>query len=168
MSLESIRLMSVDDLDAVWAIQKSCNPAPWTREQWQEELEQELSQILVVTDDETDEQIYAYLVVRVLASIDIVDIAVRPDFRGLGFAKRLLQFAIRLGIQRQLQEIWLEVRANNASAVQLYQKTGFTIRSKYPRYYSNGDDAYRMALDLEGDVRLRLDENNNDNEGLEQ
>jgi ribosomal protein S18 acetylase RimI-like enzyme len=45
-----------------------------------------------------------------------------------------------------VDEIWLEVSANNRSAIALYSKSGFEKLNTIPNYYSNGSDALRMHL----------------------
>lgn len=168
MGPTSIRFASIDDIEALHRLQCSSNPAPWTLDQWRVELEQGISEIFVLTDDETDSEMHGYIVIRLLEGIHIVDVAVDPSSRGLGFGLRLVRAAVRRGLRGQFPDVWLEVRSTNDAAVQLYQKVGFTIRSKHPGYYSNGDDAYRMALDLAGDLKLRIDDETSLGEGFDQ
>ena len=42
----------------------------------------------------------------------------------------------------------LEVRTDNRLAIRLYERRGFRIAERLPRYYQNGDDAYLMIRPL--------------------
>lgn len=78
----------------------------------------------------------------------VVSIAVHPDYRRMGVGERLLKETVknlkRLGVSR----VVLEVRVDNEPAVSLYRKMGFKISELLRGYYWNGEDAYRMVLDL--------------------
>lgn len=43
-------------------------------------------------------------------------------------------------------QIVLETEATNASALRLYESLGFLRDKRLPRYYLNGNDAYRLKL----------------------
>lgn len=45
-------------------------------------------------------------------------------------------------------EIDLEVNANNGPALRLYEKAGFTVAGRRPKYYNNTDDAVLMRKEL--------------------
>lgn len=45
-------------------------------------------------------------------------------------------------------EIWLEVHKNNVSAINLYEKQGFDIVGRRPRYYPDGGEAVLMNLKI--------------------
>jgi ribosomal-protein-alanine N-acetyltransferase len=49
---------------------------------------------------------------------------------------------------RKADEIYLEVRISNTSAIKMYQKLRFEIKSRLRSYYRDGEDAYLMALEL--------------------
>jgi ribosomal-protein-alanine N-acetyltransferase len=52
-------------------------------------------------------------------------------------------------ISRKTDEIYLEVRVSNETAVRMYEKSlGFQIKSRLRAYYRDGEDAYLMALEL--------------------
>ncbi len=46
------------------------------------------------------------------------------------------------------REIWLEVHENNHDARNLYEKIGFQVTSRRPRYYSDGGAALLMSWRL--------------------
>jgi ribosomal-protein-alanine N-acetyltransferase len=51
-------------------------------------------------------------------------------------------------VNRKCDEIYLEVRTSNMSAVRMYEKLGFQIKSRLRTYYRDGEDAFLMALEF--------------------
>jgi ribosomal-protein-alanine N-acetyltransferase len=126
---------------------------PWTEEHFRTELEKPYSQVLLLTDDETDSKIGGYIVFWLMFDeCQILDVATDLPFRGLGFAKRLVRQAVQQAQRKGITKIILEVRKVNAPAIQLYHGLGFVIRQIRKQFYSNGDDAYEMLLDLQTNI----------------
>lgn len=147
----SIRPVTPDDLDGVVAVEARVHVAPWMKEHFEGELLKPYSVSWALTDDETDSLILAYCVFWAMGdSLEILNIAVDLPYRGHGFAKLLLQQAIREGLKRQVKHLILDVRKGNLPAVGLYQRAGFAITQYRKSFYTNGEDAYHMSLDLEG------------------
>ena len=78
----------------------------------------------------------------------VVSVAVLEEHRGKGVGTALMLEGINGIIIRKSEEIYLEVRVSNESAVQLYKKLGFIIKSRLKSYYRDGEDAFLMAKDL--------------------
>ena len=66
---------------------------------------------------------------------DMMNIAVRPDFRRLGVAESLVSALCDHLRRRQVRSLSLEVRASNAPAKALYEKLGFAQVGCRPNYY---------------------------------
>ncbi len=64
--------------------------------------------------------------------IEILNLAVAPDFRRLGIASLLLE-----GLLANSASFFLEVRESNAAAQALYRKFGFVVIGRRPDYYEN-------------------------------
>ncbi len=148
----SLRPATEEDLSKIGKIERQAHLAPWTEENFRQELEKPFSHILVMTDDETDSMIAGYIVFWFMyEDCHILDLAVDLPYRGLGFARQMVRQAVTLAEKKGLYKIFLEVRKTNHAAIQLYQSLNFTITHVHKSFYSNGEDAYQMTLDLKGD-----------------
>jgi [ribosomal protein S18]-alanine N-acetyltransferase len=78
----------------------------------------------------------------------VVSVAVLPEHRAKGLGKALMLEGINGVMSRKSDEIYLEVRRSNESAIKMYQKLGFQIKSRLRTYYRDGEDAYLMALEF--------------------
>ena len=81
---------------------------------------------------------------------DIQTLAVVHEFRGRGVGGKLLDGLLERARHDQLLEVFLEVRADNEVAQELYLSRGFREIARRPGYYQpDGVDAVVMALDLD-------------------
>lgn len=60
----------------------------------------------------------------------IANVAVQPEFRRRGIARALTERALSHARQRRAQAIWLNVRADNPAALNLYSDLGFVERAR--------------------------------------
>jgi ribosomal-protein-alanine N-acetyltransferase len=151
--LASIRPASPDDLNRVLAVEKKVHAAPWTLEHFVQELETRHSQFWVLTDDETDEKIMGYIVFWVLENqAQILNVAVDFEYRGLGLGERLVREAVNKSMRLGLKKVTLEVRSSNTGAQGLYDKVGFHTTHIRKGFYSDGQDAKCLELDLTNTV----------------
>jgi [ribosomal protein S18]-alanine N-acetyltransferase len=72
---------------------------------------------------------------------EILDLAVAKRFRRQGNARFLLENFLRLGRERGIREVFLEVRESNAPAIELYRSFGFSATGRRPNYYRDPDEA---------------------------
>ena len=148
----SLRPATESDLEKIVAIESKVHVAPWNLEHFRAELDKPYSRLLVMTDDETDEQIAGYIVAWLMFDeCQILNLAVDLPYRGLGFAKKMIQKIIQQAIQKNLNRVTLDVRKGNLPAIQLYQSNGFVILQVRKAFYSNGEDAYMMGLAFNSD-----------------
>ena len=146
----SLRPATPDDLPGLFEIESRVHVAPWTLEHLQAELEKPYSQVLLLSDDETDEKIIGYVVYwTMLDDCQILNVVVDLPYRGLGHAQTMVREACKQAIKKGIKSANLEVRKTNIPAIQLYQKLGFSISAIRKGFYSNGEDAYFMTLPLE-------------------
>ena len=83
--------------------------------------------------------------IKLFDEAHVTTIGVHPDYRGRGLGELLFVALIDEAIRRNVAWLTLEVRVSNVTAQNLYQKYGFTVQGRRPRYYSdNNEDAYIM------------------------
>ena len=57
----------------------------------------------------------------------IANVAVKPEFRGLGIASALTQQALRFAKAKHAWQVWLQVSSENQAAQKMYEKLGFDL-----------------------------------------
>ncbi len=77
-----------------------------------------------------------YLGRDVLDEVHILQLAVAPAFRRKGLASLLMRYVLEKKYREGLRHAWLEVRASNRAAQQLYAGLGFIIASRRKNYYA--------------------------------
>ena len=148
----SLRPATTEDLEAVLKIENEVHVSPWSEEHFRAELTKPYSQFLVFTDDETDSVVAGYFICWVMFDeCQILNVATSLQHRGLGFAKQMIQKAVSIAVKKDIKKVVLEVRKTNSPAIQLYHKLNFNITHVRKSFYSNGEDAYQMTLNLEGE-----------------
>ena len=80
----------------------------------------------------------------------LYSIAVDPDRRGGGLGARLLADCDALAFDRDRIILRLEVRADNAGAIELYRRLGYRAIGRYLHYYADQTDALRLEKRLRG------------------
>ncbi len=82
--------------------------------------------------------------------IEILNLAVAPEARRKGVARRLVGEALAWGKSSGARRAFLEVRESNRAAIRLYESLGFIAAGRRPRYYANPvEDGLLLAHDLE-------------------
>ena len=144
----TIRRMTVDDVDAVHAIEQATFAMPWSRQSFYEEMTRNACARYLVAVLDTGEIVGFAGVWVVMDEGHITNIAVRADHRGQGIGRaltaQLMQYAANLGVVYMT----LEVRRSNEVAQHVYLSHGFIqvgVRKKY--YDDNGEDALFMVCD---------------------
>ena len=80
----------------------------------------------------------------VLDEADIMNIAIKKDYRRQGIATLLLNHILNICGEKNIKTINLEVNEENFSAISLYQKFGFKECGRRKQYYDNKYDAILM------------------------
>ena len=142
-----IRRMTLNDLDAVAAIEAATFPTPWSRDSFRLELERNVAARYLVA--EMDGQVIGYAGAWIiLDESHITNIAIEESRRGLGYGRALttalMQYLSNLGAAYAT----LEVRRSNLRAQNLYKSLGFVELGVRKRYYEdNREDALIMVCD---------------------
>lgn len=137
------RKMHVGDVPAVIAIERQSFSLPWTREMFEEELEQTVSWREVAQTERGE--VAGFLIGRIYPDAwHLMDVAVALWARRRGVAERLLRGFVRAA-DEAARPVFLEVRPRNEEALALYGKWGFSTVGTRKRYYSDtGEDALVM------------------------
>ncbi len=92
---------------------------------------------------------------RVYPDIELLKIAVRPEFQGTGVGRALLEDAIATVHDRSYSSCFLEVRASNARAIRFYRGKGFEVVGVRRAYYR---DPVEDALVMRKELRLKAED----------
>jgi ribosomal-protein-alanine N-acetyltransferase len=152
-----VRRCEMEDIPAVIEINMSTLPEHYS-DYFFESILKELPEAFIVA--ELDSKIVGYIMCKVEFGFSnfrklgfvkkghVVSVAVVAEHRNKGLGKALMQEATSGMVSKKCDEIYLEVRVSNESAVKLYEYLGFIIKTKIRGYYRDGEDAYLMALEL--------------------
>jgi ribosomal-protein-alanine N-acetyltransferase len=145
-----IRRAGLADVTAIWAIEQLSFPTPWSRWSFLLELGQRNSYTLVAGPPAPQPwQTWGYLIFWVvLEEMHILNLAVHPDYRRRGIARRLLAQGLARARTLGAELAWLEVRPSNRAARALYQSFGFKEVGRRPHYYDDTkEDALLLTLE---------------------
>lgn len=141
--------MRQQDLEGVMRVETACFPTPWTPDMFLQELDRAQAQIDVLRRT-SDGMVVGFINhFIVLDELHLLTVAICPDERRRGHARRLMQHMLARARQEHCGVVMLEVRRSNESALALYRSFGFTSVGVRPGYYAdNGEDAVLMNRDL--------------------
>src|SRR5262249_46651063 len=111
------RAMKKKDLPEVLEIERLCFRQPYSHEIFEQELQIDAANLWVVV---FKRRVIAYLDFWTVADeMELVSIAVHPDFQGMGVGAFLLRAMLRYAQQQGQRSIVLDVRASNTAALHL-------------------------------------------------
>lgn len=144
-----IRRMRWWDIEEVHELERRLFPTdPWTVTQFWSELARvpESRRYFVAR---IGERIVGYAGIFLTGpTSDVQTVAVAVDAQGRGIGQLLMDELIGAARQHGARVLQLEVRADNARAIGLYQRLGFVADGRRRDYYGRGEDAVLMSLDL--------------------
>ncbi|MBT2583940.1 ribosomal protein S18-alanine N-acetyltransferase [Planococcus sp. ISL-109] len=145
----AFRKMTLDDVDAVYEIEKESFTLAWTKEAFEQEmLKNEFAYYVVA---ETEKGIVGYCGMwLVIDEAHITNIAISPSQRGKKIGEALMTAAIEAAKAQGAKLMTLEARVSNVVAINLYKKLGFQnggIRKGY--YTDNQEDAIIMWVNFD-------------------
>jgi len=142
-----IRLMHESDLPSVFEIERLSFTTPWSKILFFNEIHKQRSIAKVAT---ANGKVTGYICSNYVADEGhILNLAVHPDFRGKGIAKRLFRDILEELKERECRFLFLEVRASNIAARKFYEGFGFEVVGNRKGYYTQPkEDAALMMLKL--------------------
>ncbi len=141
----TIRRMTIDDVDGVYAVEKDTFTKPWRREDFVREMTANACAryLTAVVDGKIIGFAGAWVV---FDEAHITNIAVQKEYRGRGIGRALTRGIMRYAANLGARVMTLEVRQSNAIAQALYHSLGFHTASVRKKYYEdNGEDALLMV-----------------------
>jgi len=152
-----ISQMTEHDLLEVVEIEETSGLSRWGWAAYYAELQGQHSRLMLVARLDNNglhgdgHQLAGYIVARLGAEeLHINNVAVRENYRGRGIGQELLNRILEEGKKSQVGCAFLELRAGNTAALALYEKCGFKVTSRRPRYYTDPvEDALVMIIRFE-------------------
>ena len=152
------------DIPSILEIECDSQPEPWTEKAFVEEINRANSSLLVARLPVGDfggapsAEVAGYICFWLVAGeIQILNIAVRKILRRRGIARKLIEFAVRTGLEQHAGLVTLEVRKSNLSARKLYESFGFRVTGERPDYYGvQKESAVLMELVIQEEWRREL------------
>jgi ribosomal-protein-alanine N-acetyltransferase len=131
-----------EDLPVLLEIERSSYSHPWTRRNFDGELQTQGGPFLVLREaaarQEPGRGLRAYCAFRVVAGeMHLMNLTVAPPVQGRGLGRFLLGLVLDLAARRGCAIALLEVRESNAKAMALYRAAGFVERGRRPGYYNH-------------------------------
>ncbi len=140
------RAITVDDLDAVMAIERRVHVQPWSRPQFAEDLARDGALLYGLWEGA---HLVGYIDYwRTPDEVEILNVATDPERQRQGIASYLMHHAIADARAHHRELVRLEVRRGNQAAQALYRKLGFRAVGVRPSYYRDLEDAIVMTLAL--------------------
>ena len=146
-----IRRMRESDLAAIGEIEALSFSNPWSDNTFLGEIQNTSVSFPMVVVRRPGDEVVGYIVFwHIRDDVQVNNIAVHPECRGLGLGEAMMRFAIAKVREAGAAFVTLEVRRSNIPAMTLYRKLGFEIMGARKNYYTKPDeDALVMALILD-------------------
>jgi len=135
----SFRRALDEDASDIATIEALSFKTPWTYEMVLSEIKEPYSYFYLAVLDKKVIGYYGFL--HILDELHILNVAVHPDFRGMGVGMALLNDLSKRALQLSARAITLEVRESNTAAKRLYERAGFTFSGVRPHYYMDKENA---------------------------
>lgn len=127
-----MRLATDNDLAAIMAIESAAHFRPWP----ESVMRGYLKRANCVWVLEEGQQIVAYAVNTLIAGEgELLMIAVAPAEQGKGYGRKLMQQLEAYLEEKNAEQWFLDVRASNFKAINLYESLGFNQAGRRPNYY---------------------------------
>ena len=151
----SVRKMTLEDIQAVVDLDQISFSLPWPERSFRFELTDNPASRCWVA--EADGRVVGMVVTWLFVDeAHIATIATHPDYRRQGIARKLLTYTLQSAISEGARSSFLEVRASNLAAQEMYRKFGYVEVGRRKRYYrDNDEDAILMNLEKINADRLR-------------
>lgn len=138
--------MALRDISALAEIEKRSSLSPWSEAQIRAELAKERAHFWTARAGGRAVGYAGFWLVQDEAQVATV--AVHPEFRRRGIARRLFQIMGEAARELGARRMTLEVREGNTAARRLYETEGFQETFRRPRFYEGTETAVLMERSL--------------------
>ncbi len=129
-----IKKMTQAHILGVLAVEEATFPIPWTRADFEREVNENKMAIYFVAME--GEKVIGYAGMwHVVTEGHITNVAVAEEYRGRGVGAQLMEALIGAAEEKEMIGMTLEVRIGNAPAQKLYHKYGFRPEGFRKNYY---------------------------------
>ncbi len=147
----TFRPMTIDDEPQVKDLDVISFKTPWPSDAFRYELMESNNSICWVAEmrssSDLPEIVGSVIVWLILDEAHVATLAIKPEYRGLGIARRLLALTLKVCMEKGATQSLLEVRRSNVDALHLYFGLGYEIAGIRPGYYAdNHEDALLLTL----------------------
>lgn len=143
-----ILTFSLDDVPAIHCIEAEASEYPWSDKNFIDAVE---SGQLCLGAKLLDKWVGVLVVQDKTQDAEVHILAVHPDAQRRGIAHALLSWVIESELPKA-DRLFLEVRASNHAAINLYENLGFNCLGERPNYYparnNRREDALILGLEL--------------------
>ncbi|MBG0789985.1 MAG: ribosomal protein S18-alanine N-acetyltransferase [Desulfovibrionaceae bacterium] len=144
---DEVARLGAEDVRDLMVLEKLCFSYHWTQEQFLLGLERNAYRVLGIRRAGV---LVAYLAFSIIKDeMEVLNLAVHPDFRRRGLGEKLLRECFRVCIEENVGKSFLDVKISNEPALGLYRKFGYKqigIRKKY--YPDTREDALLFRYDF--------------------
>ncbi len=139
----TIRDMNHDDLPMVSDIERRSYEFPWSHGVFRDCLLAGYQCVVLIRND----RVSGYAILSVAAGeAHILNLCIDPEFRALGYGERILDQLLFRARSASVNEVFLEVRPSNSTALGLYKKKGFHQIAHRPAYYQSNEGREDAAV----------------------
>lgn len=146
--MKIISTLTHADLDDAYRIEIQCHPIAWSKATFHSNQgERYINKKVTI-----NQQLVGFLICQqVVDEATLFNIAIHPCMQKQGLATSLLTDLIEELATKNVHTLWLEVRASNHTAINLYERLGFneiTVRKNYYPTAHGREDAIIMAYTI--------------------
>lgn len=149
--MTTTKKLSVENIDPIIAFDKLCFPTDfWKEEDWKALLEDQRAVYYALVDG-------AHIVGNVFIYnwkgekdyVKIMNLAVHADYRGQGFAHKLLNHVTVEMSQLDMRRFCGETRASNKAMQRVFEDCGYALNTIEEGYYTHpSESAYKYVLQI--------------------
>lgn len=146
-----IRPMTKQDLPEVIRIEEESFSTPWSRESFENELDNPMTHYYVCLQEGVIIGYGGFW--NIMGEANITNIAIAGPKRGQGMGSQFVAMLMKEAKRLNITAMTLEVRESNHSGIRIYQKNGFQSAGIRKNYYTKPiENALIMWVQLQKEV----------------